>query len=257
MLIGLALIAAGPANASTDDCLYALEYAWAAQSSVEYAQSVCGSFPALTRALDRLGRAIAQLELACDDEVARNRAIILINRALFALDHLAGVPFLSADCLDAIASAQDMAELALEHARLCEPAEPEPASACGAEGETNTCTVYLDRGSVVCSGSDAPAAVTSTDSGMVLSLDMTAYEAVQVDADMFDPSGWALHVGNSPTNDGWCGDGSTTDNDSEAWIYGTGVQVCASDRGGSSYPLSDGGVVDASGDHVTLEVCDG
>jgi hypothetical protein len=255
MFISIALLAAAttPVQASTDDCLYALEYAWAAQSSVSYAQTLCGG-PALDRTYDLLGVAINQLDLASTDAAALSRAETILDRSDSMLDRVASNPFVSDACIDAVVEAQTNIALALEYADLCDPSGER---FCESTGATNTCTVYLDRGSVVCEGSDAPAAVTSTDSGMVLSLDMTAYEAVRVETAVFDPSEWALHLSNSATSDGWCGDSGSTDNDSEAWLYSTAVQVCSSDRGGSSYPIDDGGVVDPAGDSLTFEACDG
>jgi len=245
-----------PAHASDEDCYYALEYGLAAQSSLDYAQSVCGRIPHGLYAIDgQMDMAVHQLNLATTFPGMSEGAVDVLGQMLDYLDIIDNHPLASDACLDAIADVTAMTALALEYANLCD--EDVTVGTCTYDRPSNICTVYVERGSVSCTGYDAPAAVTSTDSGMTLSLDMTAYEAVQVDADLYEVSEWVMHLGNSPTNDGYCGDSSTTENDSEAWIYGTDIAVCASDRGLNDYALSDADVIDASGDQITMQACDG
>lgn len=45
-----------------------------------------------------------------------------------------------------------------------------------------------------------------------------SYRRMDVFAQVCNPTGWWLHLGDSPTNDGWGGDSSTTDHDAEAHI---------------------------------------
>ncbi|HRI67678.1 MAG TPA: hypothetical protein PK156_25715 [Polyangium sp.] len=50
---------------------------------------------------------------------------------------------------------------------------------------------------------------------------MTGYRRMDIFANVCNPSGWWLHVADSPTNDGWGGDGASTDHDAEAHMNGT------------------------------------
>ncbi|HEV8581185.1 MAG TPA: hypothetical protein VGX68_19135 [Thermoanaerobaculia bacterium] len=39
------------------------------------------------------------------------------------------------------------------------------------------------------------------------------------------PSAWTVNLGDSPTNDGYAGDGGTTDNDAELWVLGEDLSL--------------------------------
>lgn len=52
---------------------------------------------------------------------------------------------------------------------------------------------------------------------------MTNYRRMDVFASVCDPTGFWLHLGDSPTNDGWAGDGATTDHDAEVHMNGNSI----------------------------------
>lgn len=52
---------------------------------------------------------------------------------------------------------------------------------------------------------------------------MTGYRRMDVFATVCNPSGWWLHLADSPTNNGWGGDGQSTDHDAEVHTNGAGV----------------------------------
>lgn len=62
-----------------------------------------------------------------------------------------------------------------------------------------------------------------------------------------DPSGWTLHVADSPSCNGYGGDGSDFSNDAELQLNGTTLALYASDHGGSTSLGSAAGFVSASG----------
>ncbi|MBK9262118.1 MAG: hypothetical protein IPM54_20230 [Polyangiaceae bacterium] len=57
---------------------------------------------------------------------------------------------------------------------------------------------------------------------------MTGYRRMDVFADVCNPTGWWLHVGDSPTNDGWGGDSAKTDHDAEVHMNGNGLSSYSS-----------------------------
>lgn len=50
------------------------------------------------------------------------------------------------------------------------------------------------------------------------------------------PKSWSVNLGDSPTNDGFAGDGGTTDNDAELWILGEDLSVA---NGGSAAAINN------------------
>jgi hypothetical protein len=123
--------------------------------------------------------------------------------------------------------------------------------ACPTPETVVTCT--LSGESVEC---DTDAKIWATASG-VYALDMAPYQTVRVSGNIRSASGYAMHWSNSPSGDGWGGDGSDNENDSEAFLYNTGLQLYDSDRGGSTSVMSVGGAVDSTSDAFSSIICDG
>lgn len=74
---------------------------------------------------------------------------------------------------------------------------------------------------------------TGTNQGLVV-LDMKPLKEVTIEADFCDPQRWTFSIGDSPTNNGYCGDGSTRTNDAELWVLDGRVGVCESDLSAGS-----------------------
>ena len=55
-----------------------------------------------------------------------------------------------------------------------------------------------------------------------------------------DPTGWSLHVSDSPTNDGYGGDGGTTNHDAEVYIINSDIQLFGNDIGLFTGPSGPG-----------------
>jgi hypothetical protein len=127
---------------------------------------------------------------------------------------------------------------------------------CPAPTETTTCEIDLLTGAATCTGAN-PTSVVSLASGVVLRLDMSDWTVVLADVDVENPSSWVMNLGNSPSNNGWNGDGSHFSNDSEMQMYNNTVTVYPNDFGGGTPVLSIPGAVDALGDLATAIVCDG
>ncbi|MCO4773628.1 MAG: hypothetical protein KDA24_26585 [Deltaproteobacteria bacterium] len=126
------------------------------------------------------------------------------------------------------------------------------------------CIVDLWTGATRCDNGD-PLAVVSTSGGLVLRADMANWTAMVATADVDLPpamsDNWALNIGNSPSNNGWGGDGSEFANDTEVQLWNNGVQVIQNDFGvnvGEPQILAGfGPATDLSGDLVEATVCDG
>ena len=86
-----------------------------------------------------------------------------------------------------------------------------------ASAATVSCDVYPTS---TCASSVA--SVTTTSSAAVAQVNMASgtYQRLDLFATVCDPSGWVLHLADSPTNDGYGGDSTTTDHDAEAYLYG-------------------------------------
>jgi hypothetical protein len=85
--------------------------------------------------------------------------------------------------------------------------------------KTTTCTGLPGFTSVKFSG---------TNQGLVV-LDMKPLKEVTIEADFCDPVRWTFSIGDSPTNNGYCGDGASRTNDAELWVIDGRVGVCESD----------------------------
>ena len=109
---------------------------------------------------------------------------------------------------------------------------------CPLPTQTLTCEVTLSTGGVKCSTGPStswPITLTSTSSGYVYTLDMSAWDLVKTDLNTKGPSNYAIHWANSPSNDAWGGDGGDFENDSEAFLYGTSVYAYGNQSSGTPY----------------------
>jgi hypothetical protein len=126
---------------------------------------------------------------------------------------------------------------------------------CDAPTTTTVCSITLSTGAVTCTGSN-PMTLLSSTSGYTYQLDLRKWKVMIVDAIYSNPTDWALHIGNSPTNDGNSGDGGNWQNDTEAQLFGTGLVVYGSDVVGSGALLSSSTAVASGSDTVQAIVCD-
>jgi hypothetical protein len=73
--------------------------------------------------------------------------------------------------------------------------------------------------------------------GLVVEVNMDGWESMCVAAVADSVSGYAFHIGNDRTNDGWAG-GALSQYDSEAHLYNNGLYVYRNDLGGSTLAAS-------------------
>jgi hypothetical protein len=52
------------------------------------------------------------------------------------------------------------------------------------------------------------------------------------------PKGWSVNLGDSPTNDGFAGDGGTTDHDAELWVLDEDLSLASASSGPIDSPLA-------------------
>lgn len=103
-------------------------------------------------------------------------------------------------------------------------------------------------------------------SGLTISVDMSdpggmsptgQWDIMEVVGMTSGLSGYALNIGNSPSNNGWTGDAGDNSNDAEAQITGNTLRVYHGDRAGSGLALQVGNAVSTSGGFFEATVCDG
>ncbi len=131
---------------------------------------------------------------------------------------------------------------------------------------SNTCTINMATGAATCDMGN-PVSTVSTVNGLALRADMTNWTAMVASFDVDLPDNvnsldhWALNIGNSPSNNGWGGDGSQFANDSEIQLWRNGVQVLSNDYGlnatGNVFLPGVSPATDLAGDFVEATVCDG
>ena len=109
--------------------------------------------------------------------------------------------------------------------------------------------------------------VPTNGSGLTLRVDMNAAPLAQVPDGQWDIlqvvgmtdglSGYALNIGNSPSNNAWAGDSNHTYYDAEAHLNGQTLRVWHSDMAGSGLALQQGNAVSSTGGFFEATVCDG
>lgn len=122
--------------------------------------------------------------------------------------------------------------------------------------EITTCDVDLATGAVSCDNGTPISLYSGSNGSLTFRLDMTEWEAVSAVMDLDDPTGYWFNLGNSRTNNGWSGDGSTNSNDSEANAFNGGMYVFRSDLGGSGGAMSTP-ALDPTQDVGVATACDG
>ncbi len=108
-----------------------------------------------------------------------------------------------------------------------------------------TCTVNISTGTNTCT-ENVITATTTSGITRVLRADLGPdYQRLDVFADVCNPTGWWIHLADSPTNNGFGGDGATTQHDAEAHFIGTQLAVYDDDFG--NLAAVEQGVIAASG----------
>jgi hypothetical protein len=83
--------------------------------------------------------------------------------------------------------------------------------------------------------------IDQTDSSALLRIDMKGHQRLLVTAQFDSPSKeWSLNLGDSISNNGWGGDGSTNHHDAEVQILDGRFEIYASDAVGSQPPYDEG-----------------
>lgn len=114
-------------------------------------------------------------------------------------------------CTEAAREASEMGEGAEVFDSVAEVAQGLSTPACTLNGGTTPCTGAIS--------------VNPVGNGMFTAkVDMSGYRRLDMFAVVCNPTGWALHLTDSPTADGYGGDGSSTDHDAEAYLLNSGFQ---------------------------------
>jgi hypothetical protein len=113
--------------------------------------------------------------------------------------------------------------------------------------DTYRCVVDLDAGTNTCTG-----AISLTSSSGIYRtgrIDLAGgYQRLDAVVDVCSPTGYTLHIADSPTCDGWGGDAGTTNHNAEVQINGTGIYTFGTDERGTTEPGTlETGVLPASG----------
>jgi hypothetical protein len=88
------------------------------------------------------------------------------------------------------------------------------------------CTINPVAGTTNCSGNVTAQAA----SGMATAaIDLTNFREAYISAQICNPTGWVLNIGDSPSNNGGSGDGGEFSNDAELEIQGTQLNVLGRD----------------------------
>ncbi len=114
---------------------------------------------------------------------------------------------------------------------------------------TYSCKIDIDGGSNDCTDGIVTLQ-TSSGTGRVAAVDLEAtnsWQSLNVLLEVCDPNAWTQNIGDSPTNNGWGGDNSSTSHDAEAQIKDRNVSVYRSDVGGGGLACSQSNVLPASG----------
>lgn len=87
----------------------------------------------------------------------------------------------------------------------------------------------LDRVGALCTGLAPVALMESGSSGAVYRIDMADWQVVALETVALQPTGYALHVANAPTSDGWGGDAGESRFDAEFHLFNRGAYLYAND----------------------------
>ena len=127
--------------------------------------------------------------------------------------------------------------LVLACAALAGPSATTPAVA-GTLGTTYyTCTVNIASGTNDCTDNIITATTTSGIYRVLRANLAAGYQRLDVFVNVCAPTNWWIHFGDSPTDNGFGGDGATTRHDAEAYLLGSQFQMYTMDNPrGNSWP---------------------
>jgi hypothetical protein len=103
----------------------------------------------------------------------------------------------------------------------------------------------------------APVSVIEDGFRMLAALDMRRHSCVRLQAEIKNARRYALHFGNSPSNNGYGGDGATFTNDSELWVDRSNLGLAENDLGSTGIILEQYSAIDTELDLVDIKICDG
>ena len=128
---------------------------------------------------------------------------------------------------------------------------------CTTPKATLECEVDLKGGTVKCEdGTSGPVSLYSSSAGLSYEIDMSSYTSMVTQATISKPTDWVMHWANSPSNDGWGGDGSDFSNDAEVFFQGSSIILYSNDTYGASSLTSGAAVDPASQSTGTAVLCD-
>jgi hypothetical protein len=137
---------------------------------------------------------------------------------------------------------------------------PEALCPWSGTGGTHFCYVDIETGTTpTCSPQIAgQVQVISTQNGAVIEVDTTGYRQMMVGSRIENAQEYSLHIGNSPSNNGWAGDSGHFSNDSEAHLYNSTLYVYGNDHIGNPLLAQEANAVPAQNQPVIwAAVCDG
>ena len=127
-------------------------------------------------------------------------------------------------------------------------------------GATYFCYIDLDTGTKpICADQILNHVnIIETTNGAVVEVDTTGFQQMLVGTVMQNSHEYALHIGNSPSNNGWGGDSGHFSNDSEAHLYNSSLFVYGNDNAGTPLLAQVSNAVPAQNQPVAwAAVCDG
>lgn len=117
------------------------------------------------------------------------------------------------------------------------------------------CTIDVAGGTTDCA---SPMDVSLAGGRGLAVLDLGGYASLDLTVETCSPTGWSLHLADSPSCDGYSGDGGQFSNDAEVQLLDTTISVYGSQDGGSTLLGSFGAVVPAGACAVsTWRLADG
>jgi hypothetical protein len=116
------------------------------------------------------------------------------------------------------------------------------SSVCSA---SKTCSVNLTANTTTCSGTIAQQSLSGGQG--VFKTDLTGCTTLEVSLYLCNPTSWVFHIGDSPSNDGYGGDGGDFSNDAELQLLGTTLAFYPNDYTTMTPLLTDSSFVSSSG----------
>lgn len=151
-------------------------------------------------------------------------------------------------------------ELTPPKGEITSPSNAELLCPWSGTGATYFCYVDLDTGTKpTCAPEIANQVnIINTANGAVVEVDTSGFQQMLVGSVIQNSQGYALHIGNSPSNNGWGGDSGHFSNDSEAHLYNSSLFVYGNDHAGTPLLAQVSNAVPAQNQPVIwAAVCDG